>query len=350
MRKHSQKGAAIKGALVSIALVCLGIVTLSYLFGTVVPPGHVGVRQTNFGPLQGLSDRGLAPGYHWSVPFYSRIYLVPNKIEVLHFDRDQSRHPGTLGALEIQTTDGSTVDVDISVLRRFYSEPGEENGLKHGGPADLLKNIGIQMDRWNNHLKRVLDDELRRGLGTLSTAEFYDPDKREGEVEKAFVNINQRVAEFGIRIDALLLRRYTYRAERIDNAIFQKNLQAQEERLNAAASKLAEARAKLEQVSAEWDAKIQTLRVEGQNQSVVVRSEGNLYENEKIALGDLEVARAKAEVDRLKAGALAQSVGAKIYVAREAAPLLQSLRGGVVTDVDPYSLHGWMDKLGFNSK
>jgi hypothetical protein len=33
-------------------------------------------------------------------------------------------------------------------------------------------------------------------------------------------------------------------------------------------------------------------------------------------------------------------------VARELAPILASLKGGIVTDIDPYDLGKWVDKLG----
>ncbi len=334
-------------AIISLSVLILGaVLVLSYTFGTVVPPGHVGVRQINFGPGQGYAPKGLKPGYHWAVPFYSTVHLVPNKIQILHLDRERGVNPDAFGSLEVQTTDGSTVDVDISVIKSFFSEPGEEDGLKHGGPSDLIRNVGLTQERWNNYLRIVINDALRRTLGSLSSSQFYNPDLRESKVKEAFADIRMRVANFGVKVESVLVRRYTYQAERIDNAIFQKNLQAQEEALNSAGSRLAEARAKLEQVSAQLDAKIETLKVEGENRANVLRSEARLYETEKHALGDLEVARAQAEVERLKAGALAQSEAARTYVAKELAPLLSSLKGGVISDVDPYNLEAWSKKLG----
>jgi len=341
---------AMRALLSLFVLLGLGFGFLAYFFGLVVPPGYVGVRQINFGPFQGFSERGLRPGYHWSIPFYSQVHLVPQKIQILQLDREVGVHPDTLGALDIQTTDGSTVDVDLSILKSFYPDSGVDNGIKHGGPSELIRNVGTSKERWDNHLKRTAEDALRRSLGKLYASQFYNPDLREEKVKEAFDDMKPRVAEFGIKLEGLLVRRYTYRTERIDNAIFQKNLQAQEEGLNAAASKLAEAKAKLEQVAAEWDAKIMTLKVEGENKAKVIVSEANLYESQKRADGDLEVAKAQAEVERQKASALAQSEAARTYVAKEIAPLLASLKGGVVSDLDPYNLEAWMKKLGMQPK
>jgi len=344
---RGDRGAAVQSAVTLLLLVSLTLGMLLYIFGYVVPPGAMGVRQITFGPGQGFSRAGLSPGYHWSVPTYSTIHIVPRTTQIIDMHRDG----GGSAALEIQTADRATVDVDISILARFYSEPGEEardGGEKraHGGPADLLQRIGLARERWENHIRRTADDQLKRTLGKLSTPEFYNPFRREEQIRVAHRALNEILARDGIRIEAVLLRRYTYRDERIDNAIFQKNLQDQEERLNSAAGTFAAAQATLEQVAAEWDAKIETLRVEGTNKARVIRSEGTLYESERMAVADLLVAKARAEVDRLRAGALAQSEGARIHVAREMAPLLGSLRGGIVSDVDPYDMNGWMRKLG----
>ena len=350
----SERGLAVKGLLVSIVLLALVAGALLYTFGSVVPPGVMGVRQISFGPGQGFSDRALAPGYHWSIPAYSKIHMVPRTVQILNLTRetegDRARSGIALGSLEIQTADRASVDVDISILSVFYPRSGTENGRVHGGPAELLQRIGIEKERWDNHIRRTVDDQLKRTLGTLSNQDFYNPFKREEQIAIAQSNMNTILAPEGMKIEGVLLRRYTFREERIENAIFQKNLQDQEERLNTTAGLFAAAQAQLEQVAAEWDAKIETLKVEGENKANVVRSEGMLYESEKRAGADLLVAKARAEVDKEKSAALSQSAGARVHVAREIAPLLSSLRGGVVADVDPYNIEAWMKKLGVSER
>ena len=142
--------------------------------------------------------------------------------------------------------------------------------------------------------------------------------------------------------------RYTYKEMRIDNAIFEKNIQDQEERLNTARKKLGEAQAKTTELEAKWDAKIKTLLVEAENDAKVIMSKADLYEGEKKAQGDLLVSKAIAESQKLKADALKQS-GADMYVTKELAPMVKSLKGGVVNGVDPYNLKTWMSKFGFNA-
>jgi len=346
------------GAAKGFAALVAIVVILSFVFGVVIYPGSIGVRQITvdlpLGLKQGFVKDGMSPGYHWNIPFYSRVYIVPQDIQVMHIHRDRDNDNESTGALEVQTTDGSSVIVDVSIFSRFYKSPGEESienvVVQHGGPGDLIQKLGASTEQWENTIRRVAIDELRRSLGRLSTSEFYNPGKRELSVHEAQVNMNQKLVKFGIIVEGAYIRRYTYREDRIDQAIFAKNLQDQEERLNGAASKLAEAKAKSEQVSAELDAKIETLRVEGDNKAKVVRSEGNLYEAQKVAEGDLVLAKAYAEVDKLRATVLAGTPGSDVYVAREMAPLLSSLKGGVVSQVDPYDSEAWLRKFGIKER
>lgn len=346
--QKAEQGLVIKSllALAFTILIILGV--LLYTFGYVVPPGMMGVRRIGFGPGQGYSEETLDPGYHWGVPFfgYSTVHLVPQTVQVLNFHRNPKLYPNSFGVLDVQTTDGAKVLVDLTLLARFFKEAGVTEGLKHGGPSDLIKEVGLDQREWYNRIYRNADDELRRGLGKLSTAEFYNPFKREAQLEIALKGMNRDLARFGVKVEGVLLRRYTYDAEAINDAIFSKNLQDQEERLNATLSRLAEVSAELEQKRADYDAQIKTLFIEGESESKVIRSEGDLYEQTKEAEGDLLLAKAMAEVDRLRAGALAQSRGSQIYVARELAPILSSLKGGLVTKIDPYDLEQWSQKLG----
>ncbi len=335
----------LKGFGFLVLVICAALVAVSYTFGKVVPPGALGVRQITFGPYRGFSKEGLPPGYHWSVPFYSTVHLVPQVVQTLHLARTNQDEEPHGDAVEIQTTDGSSVDVDLTILSRFYNQPGEG----HGGPADLIQKFGTSNDAWVERVQTASVNEVRKSLGRLSTSEFYDPHKRESAVKDAQELLDSRMAEFGIKIEAILLRRYTYTEERIDAAIFQKNLQDQEERLNTANKLFSQAKADLEKISAEWDAKIKTLSVEGENKVRVLRSEADLYETRQKAEGDLLIAKSRAEIDRLKAGALASSAGAKIYVGKELAPILTSLKGGVVSEIDPYNLDQWIKKLGVSN-
>jgi SPFH domain / Band 7 family len=331
----------LKALLTLLLIPALALAILLYTFGQIVPPGSIGVRQTLFGPGKGFSREGLKPGLHWSVPFYSVIHLIPETLQTLVFEKKiGSRTSG--GALDVKTADGAVVDLNVTVITQIYRTQTPE----HGGPSDLITGLSLDPSRWSEQVRTVANGELRKALSQLMASTFYDPDGRSGLTKTAEQAMKRQLAPFGIEVKEVMLRRYTYRSERIDNAIFQKNLQDQEERLNEASSALSKAKAKLERVAAEWDAKIETLRVEGENQALVIKSEADLVETQKRSEGDLGIAKAVAEVQKLKASALASSKGAEVYVARELAPLLRSLSGGVLTAVDPYNVEEWVRKFG----
>ena len=357
------KGGSALGWMTSLSLklgifVVIGITILAYTFGKVVPPGSMGVRQVTleipFLLPQGFAKDGLQPGYHWNIPFYTRIHLIPQEVQVTHLHRDRSLYPKTEGAVEVQTLDGSSVKADVSILSRFLDKPGEVEvagqSIKTGGPSDLITKIGQYKASWFDRIREVSVDELKRSLAQLNTSDFYNPTKREQRVLTAIDNMNTYLLPLGIQVESALLRRYTYEEKRIDDAIFAKNIQNQEERLKIASSDLAKVKAQLEGVAANMDAKIKTLKVEGENEVKVLQSEGDLYETELKAKGNLVVAKAEAEADRLKADVLAKSSASKLFVAREMAPLLNSLSGGVVSDIDPYDIEAWVEKFGLAKK
>lgn len=341
----SEGGLVLRGALIVFVLLAVGVVSLGYTFGYVVEPGRIGVRQVKFNipglPEQGFSKTGLEPGYHWSIPFYSTIHFVPQTVQVLHLHRDRELYPETPGALEVQTKDGSSVTADVSIFARYFSTPGENNG----GPSDLISEVGPTEPLWHDRIETAAVNELKANLGGLSTSEFYDPELRENKIIEAQSRMNERLNPMGIQIDAILLRRYTYLPE-IDNAIFQKNLQDQEQRRNFAASQREQEKADLRKIEAEWDAKILTLSIQGEQEATAKIAEAEGYQKEKTAQGDLLVAKAEAEVERLKASALSEAGGVNIYIAKEMAAVLGTLRGGVVTDLDPYDVDEWAKKLG----
>jgi regulator of protease activity HflC (stomatin/prohibitin superfamily) len=324
-----------------IFVVVVGALISLYTFGQIVPAGYIGVRQTLYGPGKGFSNKGLRPGLHWSVPLYSMVHVVPETLQTISFDkRPGSRTSG--GALDVKTGDGAVVDLNVTVITKIYDSKTED----HGGPADLITGLSLDQSRWAEQVRTVANGELRKSLSQLMASTFYEPEERARLTSEAEKAMRVQLAPYGISVREILLRRYTYRSERIDNAIFQKNLQDQEERLNEASSALSKAKAKLERVAAEWDAKIETLRVEGENKGLVIRSEADLVAAQKRSEANLAVAQATAEVQQLKAAALASSVGADVFVARELTPLLRSLSGGILSDIDPFDLDKWVEKFG----
>lgn len=339
----SERGGILPSLGVFLIICAVALVCVAFVFGTVVSVGTVGVRKIAFGPRQGLLEKSLAPGYHWTIPGYSTVYEVPQTIQVLNFDRDLKANPTSFGSLDVPTIDGTTVDIDVSVLYRLYPRPGTEDSRTHGGPTDLINNVGATETQWSKYLAQVADNQLKRSLGALSTVEFYDPKAREDRVLRAENALRDALAPVGIKVEAVLLRRYTYREE-IDQAIFKKNLQELESAFNRVAGDFAEAQRDVNKVEADGNVTIQNLDKQGQSEVEKIRSEGDLYRRQKVAEGDLLVAEARAEVDKQRNEVLS-AAGSDVYVALQLAKVLATLKGGIVANVDPYDLDSWVKKL-----
>lgn len=343
-RASAQNGRFLASFLVLLGMVCAVLAAIAFIFGTIVPVGSVGVRKIAFGPGQGLRGVSLAPGLQWAIPGYSTIYQVSQTLRILDFSRSEEGGASMFGSLDIPTVDGTTVDVDAAVLYRFYPTRGTTDGIEHGGPADLIQQVGATDVQWSKYLSQVAENELKRALSALSTVEFYEPGAREARVKVAEEALRDRLAPLGVDIQAVLLRRYRYREE-IDQAIFKKNLQELESAYNKVAGEFAEAQRDVNQVEADGNVKIQSLEKRAVGDAEMIRSEGDLYRREKYAQAELLVAEARASVDRMRSEVLSR-VGGEVYVALQLAQFLASLKGGVVTNLDPYDFDAWVKRLG----
>jgi len=369
-----QRGFIVPAVLAFVVLTLAAVLTPYFLFGAVVPPDQVGVRRNSFsvpGLLEGgFSSVGLPPGLHWQIPMVSEVGLIPRGVQYVTFSKKRQAGEQTIKELLVPTTDGSKVETDVTLVLRFFEAAGAEEHLTsvpneklktetdleaapkpirknvaHGGPRELIERYGSETAKILEKVAERSEDELKQNLSQLSTSDYYSPVLRENAALRAQENLALNLGRDGIELWGTLIRRYNYAERKIDDQIFAKNLQDQTERLNAAASKLAAAKAETEKQRAFWDANIQSLEVEGQSKADVIKSQAELYESSKRAQGDLLVDSSKAEVDTRRARALSEIQGADIYVARELAPILRSLKGGVISDVDPYNIDSWVKKL-----
>jgi hypothetical protein len=217
-------------------------------------------------------------------------------------------------------------------------------GGKHEGPAELVKNYSLDPTAQLKQLVQRVDPMVKKNLSRLSTSDFYNPTLRETETLKAQFLLNTALAPFGVEIWATLVHRYVYEMAAIDAQIFDKNLQVQTQRLNSALKDLAQEKAVTKEVLAKLDADIAVLKAEQSSAAEAIRSRGDLYETRKRAEGDLLVAKAEAEVTARKKDVLAGKQSST-YVAYEMVPVLRTLKGGVVGNLDPYDIDAWVERL-----
>jgi hypothetical protein len=371
---NEEKGgvAVILGTL--LVILASVFILVFYVFGQVVYPNQVGIRQNYFGFPglfeQGFEAEGLAPGLHWKLPLISTVHLIPRDFQFVNFNDRTLSSELDLPQLEIPTIDGSKVKTDLTMVIRFFETPRTEEERvvsasetiiqdrdedkvpfsariprSHGGPGDLVNTYKTSRKEQLGIFAVTAEESIKEALSNLSTSDYYNPVLRERAALIANESINEDVNPDGIELWATLIRRYVYSEKNIDDQIFAKNLQEATEQLNKAERALEQARAETEMTKAAWDAEIKDLKVAGEQDMKVLMSEGERIEIEKKSEGDRLVEEARAEVDRAKNVILTNVSGADIYVAREMTPLLETLQGGIVTDIDPFNIDQWMEKL-----
>ncbi len=345
------------GALVFLAVVSIAFLTLIYTFGVVVPPGHMGVRQiemdTGIGPSKQIYKTALEPGYHGNVPYIATIHILPTTWIPVHFNREKGRagsdaveHP----PLKVKSRDGVPVEIDVTIMIRLYSrstlEEEESSNNGHGGPANLLMDVGMTREQWFQTITAATNKHLGESLKRLNADDFYDDEKRHKMVSRGERALRKSLSVVGIEVGNVLLRRFSYENDQIEESIFKKNLQQVEYVLGVTNRKLAEEENITAKKLADIDRqiKVTTKNAEVQAQAMRQQAQAELVKAE--AEGEAMVAIARAEIDQKKAGLLAKAQGADVFVARQLAPVLGTLKGGVVSGIDPYDLEGWLKRLG----
>ena len=367
---HDERGSAVSVLITVLLVASVALFMVFAVFGQIVGPNEIGIRKNYIGipglMKDGFVDEGLLPGLHWKFPAVSTVILLPRDFQFVNLNDKPEGGELDRRELEIPTTDGSKVRTDLTLVTRFYSEPSDveephqsyaipEEGKgvpivhyakrKHGGPGQLVNKYGTNPTRRLELIMKQAEDYLKSSLSTLSTTDYYNPVLRETAALRANEAANNAINPDGVELWGTLIRRYFYSEKNIDDQIFAKNLQEQTERLNAARRQLEEAKAETKDKIAEWDAKIMDLKVRAEQEKDVIKSEADRYEVEQISKGDRLVQEAIAKVDKAKNLVLTETPGAEVYVARQMTPLLKTLEGGVVTDIDPFDIDAWVKKL-----
>ena len=154
------------GAITAIVLLSYGSCT------TYVRPGQYGVKQVIVGSSQGVQTDIYPPGLHWLTPGVERMHTFPADLQVLEMSDVTGAHePKTnmrqVPAIKIQTSEGYTVSVDITVLYRIEDA---YKVMTQIGPGRLYEDSAV--------IPRA-EQQLRRKFGELDAEQFYQGDHRE---------------------------------------------------------------------------------------------------------------------------------------------------------------------------
>lgn len=287
-------------------------------FTTYVKPGEAGVKQIKFGMGKGIEPTVYGTGLHYVGPGET-MHRFPLRVQVLELSN--SRSEGGSEELEghrvapgvnIQTSEGYTVQVDVTVLYRI-SDPLKV--MTTIGPGRLFEDSAV--------IPRAQQD-LRRALGELDAEDFYRGDKRVQKSAAAQVSLEAELKDKGIEVLQVLIRRYTY-DQRYQQAIEQRKIQDQTVYKNEAEAKSASANAAKNKIVAEGAAAVQVELARGEAEVKKLEADADLYRRKKAADGDLLVKLAEAQGTELENQAL-RGVGSENMVGLRMADALRGTK------------------------
>ena len=218
--------------------------------------------------------------------------------------------------LNIQTSEGYNVIVDVSVLFRIEDPYRVITAL---GPGRLYEDSLV--------IPRA-EQLLRKRLGELDAEEFYSVAKRSERVRLALEDLNGELVPAGVRAISVFVRRYAYDA-RYQQAIEQRKIQDQTVFKNKAEADMAQAAAERDRIVAVGEAAVKVELSHGDAEKKKIDSEADLYARKKGAAGELEVKLAEAEGTRLENEAL-RGRGSENLVGLKMAELLRGTKVIVV--------------------
>jgi len=262
-----------------------------------VHPGQYGVKQVIVGSGQGMQPEIYPPGLHFMTPGVERMHLLPAELQVLEMsDVSGTGHEPKVNmrqvpAIKIQTSEGYTVSVDITVLYRIEDA---YKVITQIGPGRLYEDSAV--------IPRA-DQQLRRKFGELDAEQFYQGNFREKAAIEAQRLLTDELSPKGIHITHVLVRQYRY-DQRYQAAIESRKIQDQTVFKNRAEASAAQEEAKKNTIVAEGAAQVATELARGEAEVKKIMSEADLYKRTKEAEGKLKVELAKATGTELENRAL----------------------------------------------
>lgn len=300
-----------------------------------VRPNQVGVKQVIVGTKQGIHPEVYGPGLNWVVPGVERMHTFPADLQVLEMSDKPSatgaRNERNVPAIKIQTSEGYTVSVDVTVVYRIEDA---YKVITQIGPGRLYEDSAV--------IPRA-EQQLRRALGELDAEEFYRGDTREKAVAETQRQLIDELSPKGIRVTHVLVRQYRYDG-RYQQAIEQRKIQDQTVFKNQAEAQAAQEEAKKNRIIAEGAAAVEVELARGTAEVQKLTSEADLYRRTKAAEGDLKVKLAKAQGTDLENRAL-RGAGSENMVGLRMADALK----GVEIIILPSDGEGGTNPLDLNA-
>jgi len=196
------------------------------LFETIAPD-TIGVRQSNF---SGVYEEDFDPGWALRIPGIHKIIEVPRRFEFLDYTNDDV---GPQEPLQIRTRDNNIVVIDVSVP--YHIIPGEGFKVVQAG-NHVEDREGLL--RFQRLAEETTVSVLREHLADLTSAEWYNSERRLEVGAQALDVLNESLADLHVEAETVLVRAVTFRTE-YEGQLQQIQLNEQNKLLDGAREKVA---------------------------------------------------------------------------------------------------------------
>ena len=302
-----------------LLLLLVAVAAVLYFSLRYVSPRQVGVRVVKFG--FGLWTEGTAaaktlpPGWHPLLPYFHEFVKYDKSIQAFEMT-DQAggiRNPDA-GAIEIRTSDGYKVKVDVTILYHVLED--RANLVRGHYPDDqAIRDLGIQAE---------CPGLLQNKLSELAKAEdFYATDLRVEKADEAVAEMNAVFRPRGVEVLDVLVRDFQF-PEEYEAAILRKVLADQLQQVQESLARAAAAEAVWKRIIAEGNRDAEAERARGTAEARRIDSEGAKVLVERAAEGDRRILEAQAKGRGQINSALAGG-GGRAYVGLEYAKALEGL-------------------------
>ena len=175
----------------AIAVLVAGLFTYGGC-ATYVEPNEFGIKQVIYGAGKGIKPDIYTTGLHFITPGVERMHRFPTDVQALNLTADRSERgkddTREASALNIQTSEGYNVTVDVSVLYRIED------------PYKVITSVGPGKLYEDSLVIPRSEQILRKRLGELDAEEFYSVQKRGARVALALSDLNTELNPAGIKI------------------------------------------------------------------------------------------------------------------------------------------------------
>ena len=296
----------------------LAVLLLIAACTTYVAPNEVGIRESRLIPPQGIRPGLIEGGRIRLVLPGQTIHRFPTDLQVIEF-ADSASEVRSIGtdrlriepSVEVNTSDGSKVSVDVTVLYRIIEA---FTVMQQSGPGRLFESNAV--------IPKTIA-ALKKNLGEMVAEDFYDVHRRVEKQEAARKQVAAELADKGIAIDQVLIRQYRYNGE-YQAQIEEKKIQDQLVFTRQSESEAARELAKKQEIEATGRANVEVEKQRGEAEMTKMRADADAYARKRVAESDLVVKLATAKGTELENNAY-RGTGSANLIGLEMAEVLKGL-------------------------